>query len=177
MLKKLGKFLRVLFIGAVWSIIFFGLLYFLLKWGWKFNIFRYNHWHKIAVFWDAGGTIKTFKEWTFFLILISAVPVWIWGWRKSCKISLIRIIFFPIFWYHDHQEKKYAQMPKSVTLKNMGGKLGAKQSPQQAMEEMIASRMPKEKEKKDLNSSKIRSSFEEKSRTFHEKVEEQQEEN
>jgi len=60
--------------------------------------------------------------------------------------------------------------PKAITLKNMGAKIGGRQTPQQVMDEMIASRMPKEKEKKDLNSSKIRSSFEEKNRTFHEKA-------
>ena len=52
----------------------------------------------------------------------------------------------------------------------MGAKVGAKQTPQQMLEEMISSRMPKQKDKKDLNSSKIRSSFEEKNKTFHEKV-------
>ena len=42
---------------------------------------------------------------------------------------------------------------------------------EQMMEEMISSRMPQAKEKKDLNSSKIRSNFEQKNRKFHEKME------
>jgi hypothetical protein len=44
-----------------------------------------------------------------------------------------------------------------------------KKSAKQNLEEMILSRMPKETDKKDLNSSKIRSSFEEKSTQFHQK--------
>ena len=51
----------------------------------------------------------------------------------------------------------------------MGGGKIKKQTPQQMMEEMISSRMPQAKEKKDLNSSKIRSNFEQKNRKFHEK--------
>ena len=84
------------------------------------------------------------------------------------KVSLVKIIFFPIFWYNAYQEKKYSQAPKSVVLKNMGLSFG-KKSAKQNLEEMIASRMPKETDKKDLNSSKIRSSFEEKSTEFHQK--------
>lgn len=53
----------------------------------------------------------------------------------------------------------------------MGGGKIKKQTPQQMMEEMISSRMPQAKEKKDLNSSKIRSNFEQKNRKFHEKME------
>ena len=55
----------------------------------------------------------------------------------------------------------------------MGGNL-TKRSQQQVMEEMIASRMPQEKDKKDLNSNKIRSNFEEKNRGFHQKADGQQ---
>ena len=58
-----------------------------------------------------------------------------------------------------------------IVLKNMGGGKIKKQTPQQMMEEMISSRMPQAKEKKDLNSSKIRSNFEQKNRKFHEKME------
>ena len=162
--------MRICFIGAVWSFVYFSLLYLLLKQGWNFDALNLKHWRIISNYWNDGYTIKA-TDWLFFIIILAAIPVWIMGWRKMCKVSLMRIIFFPILWYHDYQERKYAQMPKSVVLKNMGGKIGAKQSPKQALEEMIANRMPKEKEKKDLNSNKIRSSVEEKSRSFHEKFE------
>lgn len=145
-----------------------------MKWIWKFRIYSLPHWRKIGQFWDSGGTINTFSEWMFFIVLLLLIPLWIIGWHKASKVPIIKIIFFPIFWYHNYQEKKYAQMPKSIVLKNMGASIGGKQSQKQAMEEMIANRMPKEKDKKDLNSNKIRSSFEEKSRSFHEKAGEQQ---
>ncbi|MBR1649358.1 MAG: hypothetical protein IJ689_07170 [Alphaproteobacteria bacterium] len=169
MLKKIKRFLRFCFIGAVWSALYFGVVYFVMKWIWKFNIFNPKYWKTISKFWQEGGVIDSAGEY-FFVIMVLMMPIlWIWGWRKAMKVSIVKIVFFPIFWYNDYQERKYAQAPKAITLKNMGSKIG-KQSPQQSMEDMIASRMPKEKEKKDLNSSKIRSSFEEKSRSFHEKA-------
>lgn len=169
-MKKIKKFIRFCFIGAVWSFIYFGIVAWLMKWIWKFDIFGKRYWVKISRFWQDGGVIDTAQEYFFVIALIAIIPSWIWGWRKAMKVSIAKIIFFPVFWYHNYQEKKYAQLPKSITLKNMGAKVGAKQTPQQMLEEMISSRMPKQKDKKDLNSSKIRSSFEEKNKTFHEKV-------
>lgn len=170
MWKKIKKFLRVCFVGTLWSGLYFSIVYFIMKFFWKFDIFKKQYWKTISRFWNDGGVIDSFSEYTFVITLLAVVPLWIWGWRRAMKVSIARIIFFPIFWYNNYQERKYAQAPKSITLKNMGGGIKARQSPQQVMEEMIASRMPKEKEKKDLNSNKIRSSFEEKNRTFHEKV-------
>ncbi len=98
------------------------------------------------------------------------IPVWVWGFKKAKKLSYVKIIFFPVFWYHDYIGRKYAGQPTHIVLKNMGGGKVKKQTPQQMMEEMISSRMPQAKEKKDLNSSKIRSNFEQKNRNFHEKI-------
>lgn len=170
MFKKIKKICRFCFIGACWSCLYFGVVYAVMKFFWKFNIFKKTYWVTISRFWQEGGVIDTAQEYFFIIALILIVPLWILGWRKAMKLSIAKIIFFPIFWYNDYQERKYAQAPKAITLKNMGAKIGGRQTPQQVMDEMIASRMPKEKEKKDLNSSKIRSSFEEKNRTFHEKA-------
>ena len=165
MLKKLLKFIRFCFIGIAWSLLFWYLAFRIMDFIWQFNLFNPGHWKKIALFWDRGGTINTFSEWMFFIALFALLPLWIWGWRKANKVQLAKVIFFPVFWYHDYQEKKYAQAPQTITLKNMGAKVGKKNS----LEDMIAERMPKEKDKKDLNSNKIRSSFEDKNRSFHEK--------
>ena len=104
-------------------------------------------------------------------MLVLIVPGWFWGFRKARQLSYVKIIFFPVFWYHDYISRKYAGQPSHIVLKNMGGGKIKKQTPQQMMEEMISSRMPQAKEKKDLNSSKIRSNFEQKNRKFHEKME------
>ena len=169
MLKKLLKFIRFCFIGAVWSALYWFLAIVIMDRIWQFNLLSPNYWKKIASYWNSGGTINTFSEWTFFIALFALLPLWIWGWKKANKIQIVKVIFFPVFWYHNYQEKKYAQAPKAITFKNMGAKVGKKQS----LEDMIAERMPKEKDKKDLNSNKIRSSFEDKNRSFHEKSGEQ----
>lgn len=169
MYKKIKTFVRICFIGIIWTALYLTVVSFLMKKLWGFNIFKVQYWKIISRFWQEGGVIDSFQEWSFLIMLIAIVPLWILGWKKACKLSIIKIIFFPVFWYNDYQERKYSKLPQNIILKNMGGNIG-KQSPQQAMEEMIASRMPKEKDKKDLNSNKIRSSFEEKSRSFHQKA-------
>ncbi len=169
MLKKIKKAFRFCFIGTAWSCLYFSIVYAVMKFFWKFNIFKKEYWQTISRFWQDGGVIDTAQEYLFIIALILIIPLWILGWRKAMEVSIAKIVFFPIFWYNNYQERKYSQAPKAITLKNMGGKIG-RQTPQQALEEMISSRMPKEKEKKDLNSSKIRSSFEEKNRSFHEKA-------
>jgi hypothetical protein len=170
--KKILRFIRFCFISVVWTILYFSIVRILLKSIWKFDIFKKVYWEKISEFWEEGGVINSFQEYTFLAMLIAIIPLWLWGWKKANQLSVAKIIFFPIFWYNSYQERKYSKAPKNITLKNMGGGT-AKRSPQQVMDDLIASRMPKGKDKKDLNSNKIRSNFEEKSRDFHQKADEQ----
>ena len=168
MLKKIGKFIRFCFIFAVWTCLFSAILICFFKYVWNFNITKARDWRIIANFWNEGGTIKNWKDILFFISLGLILPLWFIGLRKALKISVVKVIFFPIFWYNAYQERKYSKTPKNIVLKNMGVTLGEKSS-KQSLEEMIASRMPKETEKKDLNSAKIRSSVEEKNTEFHQK--------
>ena len=168
MIKKFGKFIRFCFILSVWTAIFLTLSELFFKYIWKFRLFDKKYWQIISQFWESGGIINSWKEMLFVFCLAMIIPLWFIGLRKALKVSIVKVIFFPIFWYNAYQEKKYTKTPKNIVLKNMGVTLG-KKSAKQNLEEMISSRMPKETDKKDLNSSKIRSSFEEKSTQFHQK--------
>ena len=172
MFKKLGRLIRFCFIFTVWTGIFMSAVVYLFKMIWNFNILKEEHWQIILNFWNQGGVINSTQEILFFIALLLIIPLWYIGLKKALKISLIKIFFFPFFVYDAYQERKYNKAPKSIVLKNMGMNFG-KKSPRQAMEEMIASRMPKETDKKDLNSSKIRSSLEEKNLDFRNKNGEQ----
>ena len=169
MLKKISQFIRFCFICALWSLVFLSVTAYFFKTVYNFNLFKKQHWQIISRFWEEGGVINTTQEVLFILCLLAIIPLWFYGLHKSLKISLVKILFFPIFIYNAYQEKKYSKTPKSIVLKNMGLSFG-KKSPRQEMEDMIASRMPKETDKKDLNSNKIRSSLEEKSTDFHKKT-------
>lgn len=168
MSKKIGKFIRFCFILIIWTAIYLTLAELFFKLVWKFRLFDKEKWLIISKFWENGGVIKNWKDMLFFFCLAMVIPLWFVGLYKSLKVSIIKVIFFPIFWYNAYQEKKYTKTPKNIVLKNMGMTFG-KKSAKQNLEEMISSRMPKETDKKDLNSSKIRSSFEEKSTQFRQK--------
>ncbi len=170
-MKKLSKYLRQLLILVGWTAVYLWIVSLIMGYFWHFNIFEKRYWLIISEFWSAGGVIDQPSEYMFLLMLILIVPGWFIGWKKAQKLSYVKIIFFPVFWYNDYVNRKYAGQPTRIVLKNMGGGKVKKQSPQQMMEEMISSRMPQPTEKKDLNSSKIRSVFEQKNRAFHEKVE------
>ncbi|MBP5399117.1 MAG: hypothetical protein J6Y53_01690 [Alphaproteobacteria bacterium] len=168
MLKKIGRFIRFCFIFVAWTGIYMSVISLLFAKAWNFYLFKKKSWQIILNFWNQGGVINSTQEILFFICLLLIIPLWFLGLRKALKISIAKIIFFPIFLYNAYQEKKYSQAPKSIILKNMGMTLG-KKSAKQNLEEMIASRMPKETDKKDLNSNKIRSSLEKKSLDFHKK--------
>ncbi len=169
-MKKFTKYLRLLLIFAGWTALYLWIISLIMSYFWRFNIFEKRYWQVIGEFWSAGGVIDQPSEYMFLLMLILIVPVWFFGWKKAQKLSYVKIIFFPVFWYNDYIGRKYAGQPGHVVLKNMGGGKIKKQTPQQMMEEMISSRMPAATEKKDLNSSKIRDNFAQKNRTFHEKA-------
>lgn len=171
-MQKIKKALRYTIIGCGWTFLYLMLIKFLMSYFWHFEIFELKYWKIISTFWQNGGVIDTASEYLFIFMLIAIIPVWIWGWKKANRLSYVKIIFFPVFWYHDYINRKYASAPTGrVILKNMGGGKNKKMSSQQMMEEMISSRMPQPTEKKDLNSSKIRSIFEQKNRNFQKKIE------
>lgn len=170
-MKKIAKYLRLLLILTGWTAFYLWFISLIMNYFWHFNIFEKRYWQIISEFWSAGGVIDQPSEYMFLLMLILIIPGWFYGFKKAKQLSYVKIIFFPIFWYHDYISRKYADLPNRIVIKNMGGGKVKKQSPQQMMEEMISSRMPQAKEKKDLNSSKIRSNFEQKNRKFHEKME------
>ena len=116
--------------------LYFSIVHFAIKSIWKFDIFNKKYWDIISAFWDEGGVINSFQEYSFLFVLLAVIPFWIWGWVKANKLSVAKIIFFPFFWYNSYQERKYSRAPKAITLKNMGGSIGTR-SPQQAMEDMI----------------------------------------
>lgn len=169
-MKKLAQYLRLALIMAGWTALYVWIISLIMNYFWHFDIFQKRYWEIIGDFWREGGVIDQPSEYMFLFTLLMIVPVWVWGFKKAKKLSYVKIIFFPVFWYHDYIGRKYAGQPTHIVLKNMGGGKVKKQTPQQMMEEMISSRMPQAKEKKDLNSSKIRSNFEQKNRNFHEKI-------
>jgi len=170
-MQKIKKALRYILIGTGWTAAYFFLVRWVMAYFWGFDPFEPKYWQIIGNFWQNGGVIDSLPEYLFLFMLIAIIPLWIWGWKVANRVSYVRVIFFPVFWYHDYINRKYAEAPAGrVIIKNMGGGKNKKVSSQQMMEEMIASRMPQPTQKKDLNSSKIRSIFEKKSRNLQKKM-------
>lgn len=120
-MKKLAKYLRLLLILVGWTVFYLWIIGLIMNYFWHFNIFEKRYWLIISEFWSAGGVIDQPSEYMFLLMLVLIVPGWFWGFRKARQLSYVKIIFFPVFWYHDYISRKYAGQPSHIVLKNMGG--------------------------------------------------------
>lgn len=169
-MKKLAKYLRLLLILVGWTVFYLWIIGLIMNYFWHFNIFEKRYWLIISEFWSAGGVIDQPSEYMFLLMLVLIVPGWFWGFRKARQLSYVKIIFFPVFWYHDYISRKYAGQPSHIVLKTWAA---AKSKTNAAADDGRDDLQPDAsgKRKKDLNSSKIRSNFEQKNRKFHEKME------
>ena len=101
-MKKLAKYLRLLLILVGWTVFYLWIIGLIMNYFWHFNIFEKRYWLIISEFWSAGGVIDQPSEYMFLLMLVLIVPGWFWGFRKARQLSYVKIIFFPVFWYHDY---------------------------------------------------------------------------
>lgn len=129
MIIKILKFIRFLIIGTIWSYVFIALSNFMLVYFWNFNLFSTRSWQTISYFWEAGGVIKSAKDYFFLFILFSLPWIWLLGWKKLHKVNFIEILLLPITLYNRHIIKKYGHKSAKIMLKNL-------KSSQQMIEEI-----------------------------------------
>ncbi len=101
-MKPLGIILKTLIVGCLWSIIFIDGIRVVLLINWHFDIFMTGHWQMLSAKWNSGAPISN-SEIGFFMIVASAIPLWLAGWVGLCLIKwekiLKRIIFSPLYLY------------------------------------------------------------------------------
>lgn len=129
MLKKTLKFFRNLLIGAVWTYVLLACAAVLLFSVWNFNLFSLRDWKTISDFWNAGGIIKTSRDYLFLLSLLLLPLLWIWGWRKLIRVNYLNLLLFPLNAYNRHIINKYGHDSPRIVLRNL-------KSSQKAIEEI-----------------------------------------
>ncbi len=100
-MKKLAQYLRLALIMAGWTALYVWIISLIMNYFWHFDIFQKRYWEIIGDFWREGGVIDQPSEYMFLFTLLMIIPVWVWGFKKAKKLSYVKIIFFPVFWYHD----------------------------------------------------------------------------
>ncbi|MBE6448924.1 MAG: hypothetical protein E7018_06500 [Alphaproteobacteria bacterium] len=146
---KLLKILKFLIVGIVWSYFFIICSNFAVYKIWNFNFLSAHSWQIIINFWNAGGIIKTAKDYVFLISLFSLPFIWIYGWRKALKINYLQLLLYPLEAYNRHIINKYGQDSSRVVLRNL-------KSSQKIMEE-IKSQLDSIKPAKNKEVSNIRS--------------------
>lgn len=101
-MKPLLIILKTLIIGYLWSIIFIDGIRVVLLINWHFDIFMGEHWRLLSNKWNSGASMSK-SELGFFLVIVSAIPLWITGWVGLCLIkwnTYIKKSFFgPLYLY------------------------------------------------------------------------------
>lgn len=118
-MKKLLSLIRFIIIGLIWSYVFIFFAQLTMINLWSFNLFSARSWLVINKFWEAGGVIKTAKDYTFLAMLAFLPIVWILGWRFLLRCNYLNILLFPINAYNRHIIKKYGHESKRVVLRNV----------------------------------------------------------
>ncbi len=118
-MKKLLKIFRTLLIGLIWTYLFMVLANFIMYRLWSFNFLSARSWQTISRFWEAGGIIKTTKDYIFLLMLFSLPFIWIWGWRRLSAIDYFSILIYPLNTYNRHIINKYGHDSSRVVLRNL----------------------------------------------------------
>lgn len=87
---------------------------------WNFNILSGSNWNVIHRYWESGGIIHTWKDYTLLLLLACYIPLWYIGWKKFNKIDWVQIFLWPIIKYNQYIINKYGENSQHIVLKNMG---------------------------------------------------------
>lgn len=119
MLRKIFRFIRNLFIGALWTYVFLFAVSFAFLLIWNFNFFSARSWQTIIAFWQAGGIIKTGGDYVFLLALICVPVLWLWGWRRLVRVDYLNFLLWPINAYNRRIINKYGHESGRIILKNL----------------------------------------------------------
>ncbi len=139
MLKKTLTVIKFLFIFSLWTVILMAVARVLFAKLWNFDIFSSYSWSIIASFWDKGGKINTWQDYTFFAMLISLIPFWILGIRKGMNINFLKMFLTPVVYF---MNRGLDEAPKSVTIKNIDVSV-SKTSKEEMLEKIVSERMKK----------------------------------
>ncbi len=120
-MKKFGKLLKLVFVGAAWTYVFLMLFHFICSFIWHFDIFSRSDWQIISNFWNSGGKIKSGTDFLFVLSFIAAFALWSWGWKKLYRTKISEILALPFKWHDERVLKKYGGGTR-IVLHNIGTK-------------------------------------------------------
>ena len=119
MIKKFFHFIRFMLIGVLWSYFFITLANLLMYKLWNFSFFSARSWKTLSYFWNNGGIIKTAPDYAFLAMLLAMPFLWIWGWRRLCRVNYVDILLFPLNAYNRRIISKYGHDSSRIVLKNL----------------------------------------------------------
>lgn len=119
MMKKILRIIRTALIGLIWTYVFLTVANYTMFELWNFNFMSARSWQTISRFWQAGGVIKSAKDYVFLLMLFALPFIWIWSWRRLLQIDYLNILLYPLIAYNRHIINKYGHDSSRVVLRNL----------------------------------------------------------
>ena len=118
-MKKLSHLFKVIIVGAIWSyVLLLGSEWAMMKF-WRFDVLDFKSWKIIADWWNGGGKIKTGRDFLFLFSIAASIVIWLWGWRKACRVKFKNVMLAPLEWLNRQMLKKYSQEER-IVIKNIG---------------------------------------------------------
>lgn len=89
----MNKWVRFFLIGFIWGWVFLGwLVNNFLKQNWNFYFFKWSHWQFLWSEFQQGWNIADTSTVIFFLVALSAIPLYLIGWRFFLKVSWLKLL-------------------------------------------------------------------------------------
>ncbi|MBQ6855110.1 MAG: hypothetical protein IJO11_06710 [Alphaproteobacteria bacterium] len=89
----MNKWIRIALIGLIWGLIFLvWLVSRFLEINWNFHFFQLNDWAFLLDEFRKGWVINKASDVIFFIVLFSAIPLFLIGWRFFIKIEWLKLL-------------------------------------------------------------------------------------
>lgn len=89
----MNKWIRIALIGLIWGFIFLvWLVGRFLETNWNFHFFQLNDWAFLLDEFRKGWVINKASDVIFFIVLFSAIPLFLIGWRFFIKIEWLKLL-------------------------------------------------------------------------------------
>ena len=156
MLKKIYRLFKFVILSMVWTLVFLNVARVLIYYGWSFNILSVKQWNMIVQYWNSDGVISGFSDISFFVVLLVALVLWLYGLRKVNEINYLRLFMKPLEYIANRDLKKYEKQDTRIVIKNIS--VGEKIT----VEDIIKNKIKQEKINMSKDADSLRQSISEK---------------
>lgn len=106
MKKGKSHFIRLLFSAVVSAVLFYFIARGVFLFFWHFDLFNGRHWLHIWNKWRDGWVIRTPKEVSFFIAVLSLIPAFLLAWFSVYAFPWLKILRSPLTFFENRKKER-----------------------------------------------------------------------